>query len=135
MAQDSTTKLKDSTLTNIVVNSQRKPIERRADKTIVNVDAFISNTGSNALEVLEKSPGVEVDNNDAISLKGKSGVVIYIDDKPTYLSGTDLANYLKSMPASMLDKIEIMTTPPARYDAAGNAGVINIKTKEQDERV
>lgn len=130
-AQDTTaTKLKDSTLATVTVTSQRKPIERKVDRTIVNVDAFISNTGSNALEVLEKSPGVQVDNNDVISLKGKQGVMIYIDDKPTYLSGADLANYLKSLPASMLDKIEIMTTPPAKYDAAGNAGVINIKTKK-----
>ena len=130
-AQDSSAvKLKDSTLATITVTSQRKPVERKADRTIVNVDAFISNTGSNALEVLEKSPGVQVDNNETISLKGKAGVVIYIDDKPTYLSGADLAGYLKSLPASMLDKIEIMTTPPAKYDAAGNAGVINIKTKK-----
>ncbi|MCP9752890.1 outer membrane beta-barrel protein [Ferruginibacter sp. HRS2-29] len=130
IAQDSTGRLKDSTLANVVVNSQKRAIERKADKTVINVDAFISSTGSNALEVLERSPGVQVDNNDAISLKGKQGVVIYIDDKPSYLSGTDLANYLKSLPASSLDKIEIMTTPPARYDAAGNAGVINIKTKK-----
>lgn len=130
IAQDTTARLKDSTLANVVVNSQKKAIERKADKTVINVDAFISSTGSNALEVLERSPGVQVDNNDAISLKGKQGVVIYIDDKPSYLSGADLANYLKSLPASALDKIEIMTTPPARYDAAGNAGVINIKTKK-----
>ncbi|MGC4103550.1 outer membrane beta-barrel protein [Ferruginibacter sp.] len=118
------------TLDAVSVSSKKPLIERKADKIIVNVDAFISNTGSNALEVLEQSPGVQVDNNDAISLKGKAGVAIYIDDKPTYLSGADLANYLKSLPASMLDKIEIMTTPPAKYDAAGNAGVINIKTKK-----
>lgn len=130
-AQDSTAvKLKDSTLAAVTVTSQRKPVERKVDRTIINVDAFISNTGSNALEVLEKSPGLQVDNNDIISLKGKQGVMIYIDDRPTYLSGADLANYLKSLPASMLDKIEIMTTPPAKYDAAGNAGVINIKTKK-----
>jgi len=119
-----------ATLSSVLVIAKKPLIERKADRTIVNVDAFISNTGSNALEVLEKSPGVQVDNNDEISLKGKSGVAIYIDDKPTYLSGADLANYLKSLPASMLDKIEIMTTPPAKYDAAGNAGIINIKTKK-----
>jgi len=119
-----------ATLNTVSVAAKKPLIERKADRTVVNVDAMISNTGSNALEVLEKSPGVQVDNNDAISLKGKAGVAIYIDDKPTYLSGADLANYLKSLPASMLDKIEIMTTPPAKYDAAGNAGIINIKTKK-----
>jgi hypothetical protein len=118
------------TLSTVTVTAKKPIIERRADRTIVNVDALLSSAGSNALEVLEKSPGVQVDNNDAISLKGKAGVTIYIDDKPTYLSGADLANYLKSLPASALDKIEIMTTPPAKYDAAGNAGIINIKMKK-----
>jgi hypothetical protein len=121
---------KAATLDGVVVSTKKPMIERKADKTIVNVDAFISNAGSNALEVLEKSPGVQVDNNDVISLKGKSGVTIYIDDRPSYLSGAELAAYLKSLPASTLDKIEIMTTPPAKYDAAGNAGIINIKTKK-----
>jgi hypothetical protein len=118
------------TLGGVTVTAKKPAIERRADKTIVNVDAMISSAGSNALELLEKAPGVQVDNNDVISLKGKAGVNIYIDDKPTYLSGADLANYLKSLPASALDKIEVMTTPPAKYDAAGNAGVINIRTKK-----
>lgn len=119
-----------NTLSTVTVTAKKPMIERKADRTIVNVDAMISNAGGNALEVLENSPGVQVDNNDVISLKGKSGVAIYIDDKPTYLSGSDLANYLKSLPAGTLDKIEIMTTPPAKYDAAGNAGIINIKTKK-----
>ncbi len=118
-----------ATLGAVTVTAKKPLIERRADRTIVHVDAFVSNAGSNALEVLEKTPGVDVDNNESISLKGKQGVLIYIDDKPTYLSGAELAAYLKSLPAASLDKIEIMTTPPAKYDAAGNAGVINIKTK------
>jgi hypothetical protein len=121
---------KAKTLDAVSVTAKKPMIERKADKTIVNVDVFISNAGSNALEVLEKSPGVQVDNNDVISLKGKPGVTIYIDDRPSYLSGAELAAYLKSLPASTLDKIEIMTTPPAKYDAAGNAGIINIKTKK-----
>jgi iron complex outermembrane receptor protein len=81
------------------------------------------------LEVLGKSPGVSVDADGKIQLRGKSGVVVYIDDRPTYLSAEDLANYLRSLPASSVDVLEIMTNPPAKYDAAGNAGVINIKLK------
>lgn len=96
----------------------------------MNVGASISNTGANALEALEKAPGVTIDDSGTISLKGKSGVMVLIDDKPTYLSGEDLANYLKAMPASQLDQIELMSNPPAKYDAAGNAGLINIKTKK-----
>jgi len=109
----------------------RKPlIELRLDKTIVNVDAAVTNVGASALEVLEKSPGVSVDKDGNISLKGKQGVQIYIDGKPSYVSGADLVNLLKNMNAAQLDQIEIMTNPPAKYDAAGNSGIINIKTKK-----
>lgn len=120
----------NETLKEVIVANKKPFIERRADRTIVNVDASISNTGSSALEVLEKSPGVTIDKDGNISLKGKQGVKIYLDGKPSYLSGTDLANFLKSLSASQLDQLEIMTNPPAKYDAAGNAGVINIKTKK-----
>lgn len=81
------------------------------------------------MEVLEKAPGVSVDKDGNISLKGKQGVIIMIDGKPTYMSGQDLANYLTSMPSSNLDQLEIMTNPSAKYDASGNSGIINIKTK------
>ncbi len=120
----------DNELKQVTVTARKPLIERKIDRTIMNVDALISNAGATALEVLEKAPGVMVDENEKISLNGKPGVLIYIDDKPTYLSGNDLAGYLKSLPAGSLDKIEIMTTPPAKYDAAGNAGIINIKTKK-----
>ncbi len=116
-------------LQGVNVISQRPPVERKIDRTVVNVDQMISSAGSTALEVLEKSPGVSVDNNGVISLKGKNGVTIFVDDKPTYLSGADLENYLRSLPASSVDQIELMTNPPAKYDAAGGAGVINIRLK------
>jgi iron complex outermembrane recepter protein len=109
----------------------RKPlIEQHIDRTVVNVDAAVSNVGATALEVLEKSPGITVDKDGTISLKGKQGVQIFIDGRPSYLSGADLVNLLKNMTASQLDQIEIMTNPPAKYDAAGNSGIINIKTKK-----
>ncbi|MCW3086703.1 MAG: hypothetical protein JWQ78_89 [Sediminibacterium sp.] len=118
-----------NTLQGITVTSQKPMIERKIDRTVVNVESMISSAGSTALDVLEKSPGVSVDQNGAISLKGKSGVVIFIDDKPTYLSGADLESYLRSLPSSSIELIELMTNPPAKYDAAGGAGVINIRTK------
>ncbi|MBW4888681.1 TonB-dependent receptor [Mucilaginibacter sp. HMF5004] len=117
-------------LKQVEIAGQKNFVEQKIDRTVVNVNALISNTGSTALEVLEKTPGVTVDDNGNISFKGKSGVMVMIDDKPTYLEGENLANYLKSLPASMLDQIELMTNPPAKYDASGNAGVINIKTKK-----
>ena len=117
-------------LAGVVVTAKRPPVEMRAGKTVVNVDASPTNAGLNVLEILEKSPGVAVDNDGNVSLKGKSGVLILIDGKQTYLTGTQLASFLKSIQSSGLDQIEIMTNPPAKYDASGNAGVINIKTKK-----
>ena len=109
----------------------KKPfIERKIDRTIINVDASITNAGTTALEVLEKSPGVTVDKDGNVSLKGKSGVMIMMDGRPSYLSGQELANLLKNMPSTSIDQIEIMTNPSAKYDAAGNSGIINIKTKK-----
>ncbi len=117
-------------LSGVTVTAKRPFIESKIDKTVVNVDASPTSAGATALEVLEKSPGVTVDNDGNISLRGKAGVIIMIDGKPTYLSSTDLATLLKNMPASALDQIEIMTNPSAKYDASGNSGVINIKTKK-----
>lgn len=116
-------------LQGITVTSQRPAVERKIDRTVVNADQVLSAAGSTAMDLLEKSPGVSVDNNGVISLQGKNGVIIFIDDKPTYLSGTDLENYLRSLPASSIDQVELMTNPPAKYDAAGGAGVINIRLK------
>ena len=107
-------------LSGVTVTSRKPLIEQKIDRTIVNVDAAVSNVGATALEVLEKSPGVTVDKDGNISLKGKQGVQIYLDGRPSYLSGQDLVNLLKNMNASQLDQIEIMTNPPAKYDAAGN---------------
>lgn len=117
-------------LTGVTVQSKRPFVETKLDKTIVNVEASPTSAGSSALEILEKSPGVMVNSDGAISLRGKQGVIVMIDGKPTYLSAADLANMLKNMPASALDQIEIMTNPSSKYDASGNSGIINIKTKK-----
>lgn len=114
----------------VTVTTRKPLIEQKVDRTIVNVASSVTAVGNTALEVLEKSPGVTVDKDGNISLKGKQGVVIMLDGRPSYLSGADLANLLSNMSASQLDQIEIMTNPPAKYDAAGNSGIINIKTKK-----
>ena len=114
----------------VTVTSKRPLVEQKIDRTIVNVDASPTNVGTTVMDVLQKSPGISVDKDGNISLKGKSGVLVMIDGRPTYLSSADLANLLKNMPSSEVDQIEIMTNPPAKYDAAGNAGVINLKTKK-----
>ncbi|MFN4316035.1 MAG: TonB-dependent receptor domain-containing protein [Chitinophagaceae bacterium] len=114
----------------VVITSRKPMIEQKAGKMVINVDASQTNAGLNALELLEKSPGVTVDNDGNISVKGKQGVLVLIDGKPSYLSGADLAALLKNMQSTQLEQIEVMTNPPARYDAAGNSGIINIKTKK-----
>jgi iron complex outermembrane receptor protein len=117
-------------LSAVTVTSKRPLYEQKAGKMVINVEASPTNTGLNALELLEKAPGVSVDNDGNISVKGKQGVLILIDGKPTYMSATDLAAYLKTIQSTSLDQIEVMTNPPAKYDASGNSGIINIKTKK-----
>lgn len=113
-----------------VTVSARKPlVEHHIDRTIVNIEAMITAAGSNLLEALAKSPGVSVDLNDGISLNGRHNVLVLIDDKPTYLSAAALGAYLRSLPASLADRIELISNPPAKYDAAGGA-IINIVLKK-----
>ena len=124
----------ETSMAEVVVTAKKQFIERRIDKTIINPEALISNTGTTALEVLEKAPGVTVDKDGNISLKGKQGVVVMLDGKPSFMTPADLSNYLRSMASSTIDQIEIMTNPSAKYDASGNSGIINIKTKKNKQK-
>jgi iron complex outermembrane recepter protein len=113
----------------------RKPfIQKLTDRIVVNVENSIVSAGSSAMDVLERSPGVNIDQNDAISLRGRAGVIIMIDGKPTPMNGADLANYLRGLPSAAIERIEIITNPSARYDAAGNSGIIDIRLKK-DQRL
>lgn len=114
----------------VTVTSKKQMIEVKADKTVFNVEASINATGSNALELLQKSPGVQVDNNDNISMKGKTGVRIYVDGKMMQLDTKDLAAYLKSINSNDIEAIEMISNPSAKYDASGNAGIVNIRLKK-----
>jgi iron complex outermembrane recepter protein len=117
-------------LTEITVSGKKQFIERKIDRLVLNPDAIIGNAGGNALEVLEKAPGIQVDADGNISFKGKQGVMVFVDDKPTYMAAQDLANYLRSLPAGSIENVELMSNPPAKYDAAGNSGIINIRLKK-----
>lgn len=117
-----------------VVGKKKAFVEQKIDRIVVNPEVLISNAGLTALEVLEKAPGVRVDMNGTISLKGKQGVIVYVDDKPTYLAAADLASYLRSLPSSSIESIEVISNPPARYEAAGNSGIINIRTKKSKSK-
>ena len=117
-------------LNTIVVTAKKPAIQIEADKTTINMEATIVNTGGNAFSVLETLPGVYINSNGAVSLNGKNGTKVLIDGKPAYLQGEELVSFLKSTPATSLDKIELITNPSARYDASGNSGLINIRTKK-----
>lgn len=117
-------------LTGVVVTAKKPLVEVKADKMIVNVEGTINATGNDGLELLRRSPGVLVDKDDNISMAGKTGVEVYIDGKPSPLKGSDLANYLRSLQSSSIESIELITNPSAKYEAAGNAGIINIKLKK-----
>ncbi|MBP1637787.1 MAG: TonB-dependent receptor [Bacteroidetes bacterium] len=111
------------------VIGKRKFIEQQADKLVINPDASITSASENVYDILKKTPGVMVDNNNNISLKGKEGVKIMIDDKPTYISSDQLASMLKGMQGKDIERIEVIENPSSRYDAEGSSGIINIKTK------
>jgi outer membrane receptor protein involved in Fe transport len=117
-------------LAEAVVKADRVMVEVKADRTVFNVDGTINSTGSNAIELLRKAPSVTVDNNDNISVLGRAGVLLYVDGKRLPLAGDDLVNYLKNIPADQIDKIDIITNPGARYEAEGNAGIIDIRLKK-----
>ncbi|MFY0256191.1 TonB-dependent receptor domain-containing protein [Chitinophaga sp. 30R24] len=120
--------LKDVTITAV------KPIiERRMDRTIVNVSSSVTMSGGTGLEVLAQSPGVTITTNGRIAIKGKEGTVVLIDGRQTYLTGADLTNYLRSLQANQIEKVEIISNPSARYDAAGN-GIINIITQTEAKK-
>lgn len=117
-------------LKEVVVAARKPMIEVKADKTILNVEGSINAVGQDALELLRKSPGVIVDKDDNLTLSGKNGVQVYVDGRPTPLSGKDLSDYLRTLQSSSIEAIEIITNPSAKYDAAGNAGIINIRLKK-----
>jgi outer membrane receptor protein involved in Fe transport len=118
------------TLKGVNIVKQKPLIERQIDKTVINVENSVLAAGNSALEILAKAPGVTVDKDGKISLRGKQGVTVMLDGKPTYLSAEQLANLLRSTEGNAIQSIELITNPSAKYDAAGNSGNINIKLKK-----
>lgn len=121
-------------LGNVVVTSRKPAIQFLADKTVINPEASITNAGATIMEVLEKSPGITVSKDGSIIMKGKPSVMVLIDGKQTQLSGADLQSYLSGISASQVDAIELIENPGAKYDAAGNAGIINIRMKSNRQK-
>jgi hypothetical protein len=113
----------------VVVEGKKKLIERKVDRLVFNVENFISATGGDALDALRLTPSIRV-KNDQISMIGKSGMSVMVDDRLMQLSGDDLINFLKTIKSDNIKSIEVITTPPAKYDAEGNSGIVNIKLKK-----
>ncbi|MDP1762521.1 MAG: TonB-dependent receptor [Sediminibacterium sp.] len=112
-----------------VTTNTRSIIERKADRLILNVANNISLSGKNTFDLLKFSPGIYT-NGEAIKMAGRDNIVLLINDLPVYLSGKNLVSYLNSLPIDQILSIEVIPTPPARYDASGNTGMINIILKK-----
>lgn len=114
----------------VEVTAQKPLVQVLADRTVFNVENNLSAAGVNGFDLLRKAPGVLMDNNENLIVEGKTGVLIYIDGKPSMLQGQDLSAFLKSLQSTDIAAIEIITQPSSKYDAAGSAGIINILLKK-----
>ncbi|EMY3554041.1 outer membrane beta-barrel family protein [Flavobacterium psychrophilum] len=116
-------------LEEVIIASKKKLIERKVDRLIFNVENSISAGGGDAIDALKITPSIRVQ-SEKIAMIGKSGMGVMVDDKLIQLSGDDLINFLKTIPSDNIKNIEVITTPPAKYEAKGNGGLINIKLKK-----
>lgn len=121
------------TLNAVNITATKPLIERKIDRTVMNLENSVLAACNSAMEILERAPGVTIDKDDNISLKGKQGVNVMINDKLTYLTPPQLANLLRSMDGNSIQAIEIITNPSAKYDASGNSGILNIKLKKNNQ--
>lgn len=113
----------------LIIETSKKLMERKADRFVYHVENSTAAAGGTALDALKTTPGIKV-GNETISISGKNSVLILIDDKPTYMNQEELMHYLENLSSGNLSKIEVITTPPAKYQAEGNSGIINIVTKQ-----
>ena len=114
----------------VIVTAKKRLIERKADRLIFNISNSIASQGMDGVEALSNTPQIKVDENTGISMVGKSGIAVMINERMLNLSGTELINYLKSLRSENIEKIEVITAPPAKYEAQGNSGLINIVLKK-----
>ena len=117
-------------LSTVTVIGKRAPVKVEPGKMTINLSSALLSTDGNILDVLRKLPGVIVQNDGSIILNGKSGANVLIDDKVTYLSGENLINYLRSIPANSVENIELISQPASKYDASGSSGIVNILKKK-----
>lgn len=125
-----TLKSSSALLDEVTVTAARPVIKRLVDRVVFDAHNTIASAGGSALDLLREVPGLQVGQN-SIGIIGKGGIKVYINDRETKLSGDELIDYLRSYDASQILKVEVITTPPSKYDAAGNAGIINICLKSR----
>ena len=113
-------------LKDVVISDRKNTITTGAGKTIVEIREE-QKQGNNLLDLLKSMPGLTVSGDGTVNMDGKQGVVVLVNDKPTYMEGKELTEYLKGISAVEVTHVELMTQPSSKYDAAGNAGIINIK--------
>lgn len=119
-----------ASISEVVVTADLPLIQKENDKIILNVGNSALAAAGTALDVLQRAPGVTVDNDGNIRLKGRQGVLVMIDGKETYLSPQQLTSQLKNTPAESISQVEVISNPGAKYEASGSAGIINIVTKK-----
>lgn len=124
--------VEDLLLGEVVINRQHRLVEQRSDRMVVNVENSMLSDGMTALEILQRAPGVRVDDDGNISMRGKTGVGVLINGKLSHLSDKELAVLLKGTQSSSIKSIELITNPSAKFDAAGNAGLINLVMKREN---
>lgn len=124
--------IENNTLTEVVIKEKKPLYSHKVDRMVINVENSIVSVGGSVLEILEKSPGILVNRqNNSISIVGKEGVVVMINGKVSYVPSNAIVQFLQGMSANNIESLELLTTPPANFDAEGNAGFINIVLKKR----
>jgi len=123
-------KRKEKQIEGVTLTARKKLIERKADRLVFNVSNSVASQGMDGADALATTPLVKVDDNTGVSIVGKSGVAVMINDRILNLSDAELVTYLKSLRSENIEKIEVITSPPAKYEAQGNSGLINIVLKK-----
>lgn len=117
-------------LQEVVITATKPMVEVKHDRTTFNIEGTINSVGSDGIALLSKAPGIFVDNNNNISILGRSGILVYINGKRLPLIGNELSNYLENLSSELIAKIDIITNPGVQYDAEGGAGIIDISLKK-----
>ncbi|MBD98532.1 MAG: TonB-dependent receptor [Verrucomicrobia bacterium] len=125
---------KAALLDEVEVTAKRSQMELKLDKRVFNIEKDLTNAGANAAEILDNIPSVQVDVEGNISLRGSENVRVLIDGKPSSITGSSTADVLRQFQGNMIDRVEVITNPSARYEAEGEVGIINIVLKKEKQK-